>query len=790
MKKISLIVISCVFIAVIHAQQAVPELLQMQNGKTVSSPEEWKKQRRPELIRLFEAHIYGKAPQKPDGMYFKTLNEDKHALNGLATRREVAVYFSKQDTVCMNILLYLPNLSKQPVPLFVGLNFEGNYTIHEDTCITMTANWVPNWGGVANNRANESKRGRLASRWPVEYLMKQGFGLATIYSGDIDPDFDDGFHNGVHGLYPFHKADDWGSIAAWAWGLSRAVDYFETQKEIDHRRVAVVGHSRLGKAALWAGAIDERFAMVVANNSGCGGASLSRRDMGESVKAINTNFPHWFCGNFKQYNDNEQALPVDQHELIALVAPRPLYLAWAESDAEVIGELQAATLANPVYSLFGFTGIPIARFPPKNTPVHTGRIGCHYRTGKHEITLYDWEQFVAFANKYMNKQNGSSVFAQTDRFRMKFSVNKYDYDYYNKLIHRYESFEDESVITTKTAEWKIETTINEQKDYTEVSVIFHLEKGDEQAANVGIQLVFDHWAKENYVLMPAAVYNGNRFPWRRIAYSPKLLDPRDIGKEVGIIITDVPRLDTGQGFSRIQERSGSMAVPSIGFYSGKQSDLFFLLTEQANQWGDYGMNIEENRTRAEAIISVCSPLVREYYKYNIVDNMDVTPDKPADFREGDRVSFRFRLYRKEASRLQDLFDFYAQIRQDVVGQPSFVPRFPFSNCFSIQEKKFNTQNFVSEWGYYSVGMRNMFLQDWQIGWTGGMISTYPLLFAGGKESEENVKRNFDWLFPNGIAPSGFFWDSGEKGNKWYGGDIRKPHTRNWHLIRKSGDGSC
>ena len=382
-----------------------------------------------------------------------------------------------------------------------------------------------------------------------------------------------------------------------------------------------------------------------------------------------------------------------------------------------------------------------------------------------------------------------SAFSQTDGFRMKFCVDTYDYDYFNKLIQRQESPAGEMcVIKTKSAEWKIKTTVNEHDEYKEVHVVFHLEKGNELSANVSIQLVFDQWEKDNYVLMPAAAYNGNRFPWRRIAYSPKLLDPKDIGKNAGTIITDVPRLDVGSGFSRIQERSGSMAVPSIGFYSMKKSGMFFLLTGQANEWGDYGVNIEENRERSQAVISLCSPLVREYYKYNIADNMDVTPDIPADFQEGDLVSFHFRLYRKEASCLQELFDFYAQIRQDVVGKPSFVPRFPFSGCFSIQEKKFNTQNFVPEWGYYSVGMRNMFLQDWQIGWTGGMISTYPLLFAGGKESEENVKRNFDWLFPDGVAPSGFFWDSGEKGNKWYGGDIRKPHTQNWHLIRKSGDG--
>jgi len=387
----------------------LPEILRSNSGKVIDEVSEWEQFRRPEILAAFEQYVYGKTPAVDIPVRFELMEESREALGGKAIRKQVRAYFGKfNNGPSMDILIYLPEISEKPVPIIVGLNFYGNHTIIDDQNIFIHNSWTRNSDnfGIKNNQVDEASRGIRNNRWPVNKIIDGGYGLATIYYGDLDPDLGDHWQDGIHPLFyrdnQEQPADDeWGSIGAWSWGLSRALDYFQTDNEIDHEHVAVMGHSRLGKTSLWAGAVDPRFAAVISNDSGCGGAALSRRRFGEKVARINNAFPHWFNNNFNRYNDQESYLPVDQHMLIALMAPRPVYIASAEDDrwADPKGEFLSGREANPAYQLYGLEGMPADQMPKVSQPI-MGTIGYHIRPGGHDVTDYDWEQWMKFLNMH------------------------------------------------------------------------------------------------------------------------------------------------------------------------------------------------------------------------------------------------------------------------------------------------------------------------------------------------------------------------------------------------------
>ena len=395
----------------------IPDMLTCVDGTKVTTKEQWLEKRRPELLKLFESEVYGRTPYgKPARIETKVLSVDNRALGGKATQFRVRLSYRKleaKDAYASHadLLLYVPSNLKRPAPVFVSLNFGGNHSTTEDPGIPISDAWFRNDkdGNYVDNKATEKSRGSSVRRWPYAEIIARGYAVCTAYYGDFDPDYDDGFQDGVHPLY-YHNGktkpepDEWGSIGAWAWGLSRMADYLQNVTEIDGTKLIVVGHSRLGKAALWAGAQDNRFGIVISNDSGAGGAALSKRIYGETVGVLNKNFPHWFCDNFNKYSDNEKDLPVDQHELIALMAPRPVYIASATEDnwADQKGEFLGGKLAEPVYALFGLKGLGVEAPPAPDTSVGEA-IGYHSRTGKHDILLYDWEQYMNFADKHWGK---------------------------------------------------------------------------------------------------------------------------------------------------------------------------------------------------------------------------------------------------------------------------------------------------------------------------------------------------------------------------------------------------
>ena len=378
----------------------LPDPLLTEDGRDVTDAKGWKTVRRPEIFKLFQEHVYGKSPQPPASKHFEIFDDTPYPREGKPHRKQVRVSLDgKKGGLTADLLLYLPSHTKGPYPTFLTLNFRGNHTVTDDPAVRLTQSWVPNEKGIKDHRTTEAMRGVRANRWDIDQITARGYAIATIYCGDIEPDHRDGRAAGIRAHYP--DTYNWSAIGAWAWGLSRGLDYLQQDKDIDGAKVIVMGHSRLGKTALWAGASDTRFAITISNNSGCGGAAISRRRFGETVKRINTSFPHWFTGQYKKYNDNEDACPVDQHQLAALMAPRPLYIASAVEDrwADPQGEFLAAKHAAPVYELLKAGTLPADDQPPIDKPAH-GTIGYHIRSGKHDVTPFDWKAYLDFADKH------------------------------------------------------------------------------------------------------------------------------------------------------------------------------------------------------------------------------------------------------------------------------------------------------------------------------------------------------------------------------------------------------
>jgi hypothetical protein len=385
MLRLLILIAFAVATPLLAADLNLPDPLIAADGTKVADASAWNNKRRAEVLELFRENVYGRAPvARPAELRFETIEENRDAMEGKATLKLVRIaYAGRGGQGSIRLVLFTPNNAPAPAPCFLLI------------CNRPTDNIDPT-------------REKKSPFWPAEQMIERGYAAAAFHNADVDPDKHDGFKDGVHGIFdnPGERAPSaWGTIAAWAWGASRVMDYLETNPEIDPKRVGVVGHSRGGKTALWAGAEDPRFAMVVSNDSGCGGAALARRKQpkAETVARINKSFPHWFNDNYKRYSDREDELPVDQHMLAALIAPRLLYIASASEDlwADPEGEFLSGVHASPVYRLFGSEGLTPAAFPKPDSPLHEGRIGYHLRTGKHNLTEYDWARFMDFADRHM-----------------------------------------------------------------------------------------------------------------------------------------------------------------------------------------------------------------------------------------------------------------------------------------------------------------------------------------------------------------------------------------------------
>ena len=381
----------------------LPDPFAFADGRKVATAADWPA-RRAETLRLFEEHVYGRMPLgRPDHLRFVLREEKKDARNGRATRLRVGILFEgRDDGRQMELLVYLPNAATNPAPAFLGLNFGGNHSITDDPDLPLPTHWVMGLspGESADHKPSEASRGKQKELWCVDQVLDAGFATATACYGEIEPDQNGNWQKGPRGLAPEPGPGDWSAIGGWSWALSRALDYLETNPRIDAKRIVVHGFSRLGKTALWAGAQDTRFAAVISFESGAGGAALSRRIFGETTADLVTRFPHWFCANNARYADNEAACPVDQHQLLALIAPRPLLVTSRTEDrwSDPHGEFLSAQAAAPVYRLLTGEGLSVSEWTAPGQ-LANGRLAYVLHAGKHDVGPPEWTSAIAFARR-------------------------------------------------------------------------------------------------------------------------------------------------------------------------------------------------------------------------------------------------------------------------------------------------------------------------------------------------------------------------------------------------------
>jgi hypothetical protein len=388
------------------APYTLPSLLTTRDGTPVRTAAQWQARRRPEILGLYQDHVHGHTPKAlPKELSFKLVEEDAHALGGSAHRKQIEVGFSRRpDAPVLHLLLYTPAAARRPVPVFLCLHFNGNWAVIDDPGVRL----YQTWDRKTRQRVTPAADVRRGSskEWDIPLVLARGYGVAVIHYGDIEPDFEGGagMPLGVRALFTKpgqsqRAPDDWGAIGAWAWGMSRGLDYLLKDREVDGQRVIAVGQSRLGKTVLWAGAQDQRFAMVIASCSGEGGAALSRRDFGENLDNMTSRFLYQFSENFRRYHGHWNDLPVDAHMLVALMAPRPLLLNTGSEDqwADPRGEFLAAQAASVVWALYGKKGLADGKQPPLDTPV-LNDLAFHEHTGRHAILASDWKVFLDFAD--------------------------------------------------------------------------------------------------------------------------------------------------------------------------------------------------------------------------------------------------------------------------------------------------------------------------------------------------------------------------------------------------------